>query len=164
MARTSTVQQLAHWAEIVASVAVVVSLLFLVSEVRTNTRVLERQAVLDRTAAFNTAFLEGSALPTILTKIKAVDGFEPVEQALAARYDLDYQEAVRWTRHLAVLWTVLESDFRVNGPSPALEGIAWGLLGSADNQLYWDQGAPQVTSGEFRGYVAGLRAARQQLQ
>lgn len=162
MERRSLLQELAHWAEIVASVAVVVSLLFLVTEVRTNTRVLEREAVLDRTAAFNTAFLEGLALPAILTRIKAVDGFEPVEQELAARYDLDYQEAVRWVRHLAVLWTVLESDFRVNGPSPALEGIAWRLLGSADNQLYWDQGAPQVTSGEFRGYVAGFRAARQQ--
>lgn len=159
METSTKVQQWANWAEIVASIAIVVSLAFLIMEVRYNTRILERQAVLDRTAAFNTPFLEDSPMPAILTRIKAVDGFDPVEEVFAARYELSYLEAVRWVRHLAVLWTVLEADYRVNGRSPALEAVAWSLLGSPDNQLYWDQGAPQVTSGAFRSYVSGLRAA-----
>lgn len=152
----------AQWAEIIASVAIVISLVFLILEVRYNTALLERQAVLDRTEAFNSPFLGDTVMPSILTRIKAVDGFEAMEQALVERYDLTYQEAVLWVRHLAVLWTVLEADYRVNGRTPALEGVAWSLLGSPDNQLYWDHGAPQVTSGEFRGYVAGVRAAREQ--
>ncbi|MEJ2215920.1 MAG: hypothetical protein P8099_04830 [Gemmatimonadota bacterium] len=153
-------EQWSHWAEIAASIAIFVSLIILVQEVRYNTLVLERQAVLDRAAAFNGAFLEDSPLPSILTQIKTVDGFEPLEQALVERYDLTYEQAVRWGRHLSLLWTVLEADYRTNGPSEALGGIAYSLLGSPDNQLFWDKGAPQVTSGEFRQYVTAIRAAR----
>ncbi len=78
--------------------------------------------MLDRTEAFNSPFLGDTVMPSILTRIKAVDGFEPVEQALVERYDLSYQEAVLWVRHLAVLWTVLEADYRVNGRTASLEG------------------------------------------
>lgn len=155
-------EQWAHWAEIVASIAVIVSLVFLIQEIRYNSSILERQAVMDRTEAFNAPFFEESPLPAILTKVKAVDGYEPLEQALVSRYDLTYDEAVLWGRHLSVLWTVLESDYRVKGRTPALEGVAWSLLGAPDNQLFWDAGAPQVTSGEFREYVAQLRAAREE--
>jgi len=147
----------AHWAEIGASAAVVVSLLLLVQQVRQNTVMLERQIALDRSTAFNAPFLEDSPLPDILERIKAVDGREPVEAALMARYDLDYAEAVRWVRHLALVWTALEADFIANGRSASLDGVAWALLGSPDNRLYWENGAPQVTDGDFRGYVAGLR-------
>lgn len=153
-------EQWSHWAEIMASIAIFVSLIILVQEVRYNTLVLERQAVLDRAAAFNGSFLESSPLPGILTRIKTVDGFEPLEQALVERYDLTYEQAVQWGRHLSLLWTVLEADYRTKGPSDALGAIAYGLLGSPDNQLFWDNGAPQVVSGEFRQYVAAIRAAR----
>lgn len=150
----------ANWAEIVASIAIVVSLVFLVQEVRYNTVILERQATLDRMEAFNAPFLDDSPLPSILSEIKAADGYEPLEAALVARYDLSYAEAVQWGRHLSLLWTVMEADYRANGRSPALEGVALALLAAPDNQLFWDQGAPQITSGEFRGYVAALRGGR----
>lgn len=153
-------EQWSHWAEIGASVAIFVSLIILVQEVRTNTLVMERQAVLDRAAAFNGPFLQDSPLPEILTRIKTVDGFEPLEQALVKRYNLTYEQAVQWGRHLSLLWTVLEADYRTKGPSDALGAIAYSLLGSPDNQLFWDKGAPQVLSGEFRQYVEAVRAAR----
>lgn len=57
------------------------SLVFLVQEVRYNTLVLERQAVMDRTAAFNSPFLADSSLASILVRIKRVDGYDPVETA-----------------------------------------------------------------------------------
>ncbi|MEJ2678635.1 MAG: hypothetical protein P8174_06115 [Gemmatimonadota bacterium] len=153
-------EQWSHWAEITASVAIFVSLIILVQEVRYNTLILERQAVLDRAAAFNGAFLEDSPLPSILTRIKEVDGFEPLEKALVERYDISYEQAVQWGRHLSLLWTVLEAEYHAKGPSDALGGIAYSLLGSPDNQLFWDNGGPQVMSGEFRQYVAAIRAAR----
>lgn len=156
----SGLQRWAHWAEIVASVAIVISLVFVVQEIRYNTKVLERQAVLDRAEAFDGPFLEDSPLPAILEKIKTVDGLEPVEQALVARYDLAYEEAIHWVRHLALIWTVLESDFRASGRTDDLDAVAYALLGHPDHQLYWDNGAPQVTSGPFRAYVAAIRQAR----
>lgn len=146
----------AHWAEIGASVAVVASLLFLVQQVRQNTRMLERQFALDRATAFNAPYLEDPTFPAILARIKTVDGVEAVEQAFVDRYGLEYGEAVRWVRHLALVWTVLESDYGANGRSDALEAVAASLLGSPDNRLYWEHGAPQVTSGDFRGWVASL--------
>ena len=148
----------AHWAEIGASAAVVASLLLLVQQVRQNTVMLERQIALDRATAFNAPFLDDSPLAEILGRIKAADGPEPAEEALMARYDLDYAEAARWVRHLALVWTALEADFVANGPSDPLDAVAWSLLGSPDNRLYWENGAPQVTDGGFRAYVSGLRA------
>lgn len=146
----------ANWAEIGASLAVVGSILFLVQEVRYNTVVLERQALLDRATAFNNAFLDDSPLPAIAARIKAVDGPEPAPAAFVERYDLGYDEAERWVRHLALIWTVLEADFLSNGRSRSLDAIAGGLLSFPDNRLYWERGAPQVTSDEFRTYVAAL--------
>lgn len=147
----------AHWAEIGASVAVVASLLFLVQQVRQNTLMLERQFALDRATAFNSAYLEESRLPEILARVKEVDGAEPVEVAFVQRYGLAYEDAVRWARHLALVWTVLESDFSANGRSDALDAVAWSLLRSPDNRLFWESGGPQITSPEFRTYLEGLR-------
>lgn len=158
MGESSRLEQWSHWAEIVASVAIVVSLVFVLQEVRYNTVILERQAAVDRAQAFNAPYLADSPLPAILEKVKAVDGMEPLEGALMERYGLTFQEAVQWGRHLSLLWTVLESDYRVNGHSPELAGVAVALLKSPDNQLFWDNGAPQVTDGDFFGYVAMLRA------
>jgi hypothetical protein len=160
MGNPTKLEQWAQWAEIVASVAIVVSLVFLVQEVRYNTSILERQAVLDRTAAFNDQFFEDSPLPEILSKVKAVDGPEPLEQAFVERYGLSYEEAVRWVRHLSFVWSALEADYQMNGRSQALEAVASGLLDYPDNQLFWDRGAPQIATGEFRQYVAALRSGR----
>ena len=148
---------MAHWAEIGASVAVVASLLLLGQQVRQNNLMLERQIALDRATAFNAPFLADSPLPGILQRIKEVDGPEPVEAALMTRYDLEYPEAAQWVRHLALVWTALEADFVAHGRSDPLDGVAWSLLGSPDNRLYWEHGAPQVTDGEFRAYVELLR-------
>lgn len=150
-------EQWANWAEIGASIAVVASLLLLVQQMRQNTLMLERQVALDRATAFNAPYLENAPLPEILTRIKAVDGVESVEEAFVERYDLPYEQAVQWVRHLALVWTVLESDFNANGRSGPMEAVAWSLLGQRDNQLYWENGAPQITSGEFRYYVEQLR-------
>src|SRR3990170_2301333 len=101
--------------ELVASVAVVVSLVFLMREVRVNTRAIERQAVLERAQAINAPFLTESAVPEILAKIKAVDGAEAMEQAFIERYGLSHEEASIWARYLGVIWTGIEADFLVRG-------------------------------------------------
>ena len=86
-------QDVTHWAEIIASVAVVLSLVFLTLEVRNNTRALDRQAIRDRSEALNAPFLDNSDLPAIIAAVKAVDGPEPSEQALVERYGITYEQA-----------------------------------------------------------------------
>lgn len=153
------VERWTQWAEIVASVAVVVSLVFLIQEVRYNTAVMERQAVMDRAAVVNAPFLGESQLPSIIAKIKAVDGPDPAVSAFVEQYDLSYEEAVRWTRHLSLIWIGLEADFIASGLSPRLERTTRGLLQSEDHQLFWEMGAPQVADQKFREYARSFLPA-----
>jgi hypothetical protein len=86
-------QDVAHWAEILASLAVVVSLVFLTLEIRENTISLESQAIRHRSIALNSTFARNPKIPEILAKTKAVDGPEPLEHAYVERYGLIYEEA-----------------------------------------------------------------------
>ena len=147
------VERWTQWAEIAASLAVVVSLVFLIQEVRYNTAVTERQAVMDRAAAVNAPFVDESPLASIMAKIKAVDGPDEGVSAFVDRYDLSYEEAVRWSRHLSLIWIGLEADFVASGSSPRLERTTRGLLQSKDHQVYWEFGAPQIADDDFRKYA-----------
>lgn len=153
------VERWTQWAEIAASVAVIVSLVFLIQEVRYNTAAMERQAVMDQAAAVNAPFVEESPLPSIMAKIKAVDGPDPAVSAFVDRYDLSYEEAVRWIRHLSLIWIGLEADFVASGPTARLERTTQGLLQGEDNRLFWEVGAPQVGDRDFREYVRSFLSA-----
>ncbi len=150
-------QEWAHWAEITASVAVVVSLVFLTGEVSENTLALERQAIRDRSAAINTPFLNDSQVPAILAKVKAVDGWRSLVQAYVERYSLTYEEAGIWTRYLSVVWTGLEADFILDGESLALKNRVKSLLSWPDDQMYWEYGGGQVSDASFIEYVERLQ-------
>jgi hypothetical protein len=146
----------AHWAEIIASGAVVASLVFLIFEVRDNTRVLEQQSIRDRSASLNDAFLRDPKIPAILAKIKAVDGPEPGEQAFIDRYDLTYEEAAIFGRMVAATWNGLEAEFTLNGASASLEEHMQLLMLFPDEQLSlkW---SPQLSSREFISYIEKVR-------
>ncbi len=131
-------QQWANWAEIAASVGVVVTLVFLLQEVRGNTLAIERQASLDRAASWTAPFFPSEDLPDILAKVKAVDGLNPGYQALVDRYDLTVEESILWDRHLASIWVRLETEYLYDGPSEGLERTVKGLLSNLDNQVYWE--------------------------
>lgn len=148
-----------QWVEIAASLAVVVSLVFLIQQVRYNTAVMERQAVMDNAAAVNAAFVDESPLASIMSKIKAVDGPDEGVSAFVDRYDLSYEEAVRWSRHLSLIWIGLEADFMAGGSSTRLERTTRGLLQSKDHQLFWEFGAPQVADEDFRRYARSFLPA-----
>jgi hypothetical protein len=149
-------QEWAHFAEITASIAVVVSLIFLTMEVGKNTRVMERQSLRDRSAALSAPFFDTSRLPTILTKIKAVDGIESLEQAYIDRYNLTHDEAGIWTRYQAVLWSRLEADFVADGATPALEAYIKALLSYPDVELSW-KARWGVSDAKFIEYVERLQ-------
>jgi hypothetical protein len=157
-------QQAAQWTEISASIAVVATLVFLVQEVRQNTRELRFQADQVRGEMLSDPFFEAPELAAVLAKIKAVDGPDPLPQALVKRYDLSYEEAELWSRHLYAVWQNLEADFRSNGPSEKLRAWIVMLLESPDQQLYWQEITPSDESSflhgsGFRMWVDGLQPA-----
>ena len=151
-------EQWAHWAEIVSSVAVVATLVFLVQEVRGNTQALERQITLDRVATVNGPFFEAPELAAVMVKIKDMDGPLPGPQAYQERYGLTPEQAVLWDRHLMLLWMGLEADW-LHGETP-VEVEAWvrDLLKTEDNRLYWTANS-SWHSPAFRSMVDRIAAA-----
>jgi hypothetical protein len=150
-------QEWAHWAEIVSSVAVVGTLLFLIREVRGNTQALDRQITMDRVSTVNNPFFTAPELASILVKIKAVDGPLPGPKAYAERYPLTPEEAVLWDRHLTLLWMGLEADYRYGETGGEVEAWVRDLLTHADNRLYWE--ANRMWHGpEFRALVDRIAA------
>ena len=146
-----------RWAEVGANVGVVVTLIFLATEVRRNTRILEREAVLEWSRAMGDPFLENPALAEILADVKAIDGWgDTFVPAFAERYDTSIENAIVWSRLLVMVWLGLEADFSVSGPSQDLEHRIRYLLSVPDNQLLWEK-SDDVFTPEFQAYVQGLR-------
>lgn len=151
--------RVAPWAEVLANLGVIVSLLFFVREVQDNTQTLRIQAAEERAAALSRPILTNPGLADILAKIKTVDGYEPNAVAFVKRYDLTYAEAVIWIRHLGEMWSGLEAEYAQLGPSQQLEQRIRQLLAVPDQALWFDTGAPDWYLGnEFRTYATSLRA------
>lgn len=136
--------ELAQWAELVASVAIIATLIVLVFEVQGNTAALERQAMLDRANAIGSPFFEDPRLASASAKVRAVDGANPVQSALSERYGLTDDEALVWARHLAVIWEGINADFEFFGDTPELRSYVNQLLMSEDVAFVWDyrEGVP----------------------
>jgi len=151
-------KQIANWAEIIASAAVVASLVFLIFEIRENTRALDRQAIRDQSTILNAPFVRDPKIPAILAKVKEIDGPEPGEQALIDRYGMSYEEAAIYGRYVSTNFNELEAEFALSGASPRLQERIQLLLSFPDVQLAlkW---APQLSSEEFIEYVDELRDA-----
>jgi len=124
------------WAELLSSIAVVVTLVVLVFEVRATNVALERQAAMDRVSGFTDAFFEAPVLADVLAKIKAVDGTDPIADELMARYGLTSPEAIIWGRHLWVVWSGIEADFMIRGDQPEIRSMVAILKASPDNEIY----------------------------
>lgn len=155
-------QKWAAWTEIVASVAVVITLVFLIYEVRQNTAAIERQTYLDRQARLIDPYLESPEFRTIYTKIKKKDGRERQVETFVNTYGLTDAEAVYWVRHLDENWTGLEADFIQFGPNEVFDNLIIGVLSFPDAALYWRNASESSQfSGEFKDYVESLRRTGQ---
>jgi hypothetical protein len=152
-------QSWAHWSEITASFAVVVTLIFLLVEVGNNTRAIERQANMDRSASISASFLTTPDLAAILAKVKAVDGLPLLTQAFSERYDLSVEQSILWVRHLDTIWMGLEGDYLHSGPSDLLDIIVEDLVSYPDEQMYLEH-VDALFTADFKLYVESIRAAR----
>jgi len=153
-------QKWTAWTEVVASITVVITLVFLIYEVRQNTAAIERQTYLDRQTRLIDPYLNSAEFRSVYSKIKSKDGREPRVQAFVDRYGLTYEEAVYWVRHLDENWRGLEADFTHYGPSAELDALTVGLLSFPDALLYWESALESGNfSDAFRKHVESLRQA-----
>lgn len=141
--------------EVVVGLSVLVSLIVLIVEVRTNTRAIERQSDLDYIDAVTQPYIDDVQMGEVLAKIKAVDGREPTVAALMAAYELSDVEAAAWGRFLYRTWFGVEADFRYGGREMVEESVRL-LLPYPDAEIYWETIGP-FHSPEFRALVDELR-------
>lgn len=97
------IEKVSSWAELLASIAVVVTLVVLVFEVRSTNVALERQAAMDRAAALTAPFLDHPMLSDILAKIKAVDGSDQIPAAQFLEYNRYRQSFVDFVNQVEPL-------------------------------------------------------------
>ena len=99
------------WMELIVGVSVIISLIVLIIEVRTNTHALERQSRMDYLNGITQPYIDDVSMGRVLSKVKAVDGRDENVLAFMAAYDLDEVEAAAWTRHLYNIWGGIEADY-----------------------------------------------------
>jgi hypothetical protein len=150
-------QSWARWIEIIANIAVVASVLFLSLEIRKNTKVIQAQSINDRSAAINKPFINSPLIPSILEKIKNVDGPEPGENVLMERYGVSYQEASIWGRYLSSILSGLEAEYLRDGPTQSLQERIQLLFLFPDFYLNYDSGHPQNQHSGFIDYIEEVR-------
>ena len=108
-------------AEIVASVAVVVTLAILIAQIRESNLIEQRESAI-RAAEWDAAvFLQSETLAETISKIKTVDGIEEGIQKFMDRYDTSYQEAAAWNRYLVLNWRGMHAEYLHHGRSESLD-------------------------------------------
>lgn len=143
-------KKLALTAEVVASFAVIISLILLLLEVRGNTLAMERQTEMAHYNSLFTAFIEPTALMSAMTKIKAVDGIEADIEAFIATYDMSETEATAWSRFQLLIWAGMQQSFIYDGPSDRLAKEIRQLLRFPDIVLFLKHNPP---SEAFMSYI-----------
>ena len=150
--------------EIIGALAVVLTLAYLAIQVRQNTRMMQREAHLDRVRHVADPLIESPRrLIEILGKISAKDGSrEPVTLAFMEAFDLEYDEAIPFLRYLHRLWFGYEADYLFTGRSDHLDKIIPAMLTFPNCKLFWQYEKEWLFSPEFVAYVDGL-AEKEQL-
>jgi hypothetical protein len=142
--------------ELVVGLSVVVSLVVLIAEVRTNTRAIERQSRMEYASSMTQPYMDGVSMGDVLAKVKAVDGREPTVAALMDAYGLTDVEAAAWNRFLFRAWQGMDADFRYGGRELVEETLR-RMLPYPDAEIYWET-ARGWHSPEFQALVDEIRA------
>ena len=137
-------KKLSDWAsiaEIVSGIAIVVTIVVLIVEVRSNSGMLARQMELERVDRNNILFINSLVLPAIHEKIKAVDSefVNAATTAFMGQYNLSFTEAEQWVRFQTQRWRQFEADF-LFGDVESNQFFAF-VLSNPDNALYWEHSA-----------------------
>jgi hypothetical protein len=139
--------------ELVAAVAVILTLLYLARQIREGSESQVRGMRNRHEDAVSGDLIGSSDLARILTKIKDVDGHSPLVKAFVERYDLSYEDANRWVRYLMRMWFGMHTDYKFGVSDDA--GIRAAFY-YPDQALFWRH-AKAAFSADFVAHVETLR-------
>lgn len=146
----------AHIAEITSGIAIVVTIIVLIFEVRTNNSLLERQLNMERIERSEGIF-ESEHLPRIFGQMREVEPGIASNQAqvFMERFGLSFPDADRVTRYYRTIWQSFEADFTSGNTYPRMERTIQRFLRLPDHALYWDSGMTN-RDPEFVDFVESL--------
>ena len=143
----------AHASEVFGSIAIVISLVILILEVRSNTLVQQQQMQLDRGLNFTDTFLGSPELADIYAKVKAIDGIEPLAGAYVERYELTPAEGVLWSRLVQRTLFTWQSQYLFGGPSEELQSEIRAVFKYPDIRIAYEINEDGLLGPEFIEYV-----------
>lgn len=145
-------------AEITASIAVVVTLVLLILQMR-ESDALERVQNSVRMAQWDAqVFVQSDQLPIIAAKIETARNHDYLVE-FRKRYDLSVEEAGIWNRWLLLLWKGLEAEFLSTGPSERLADRIRAMAAYEDQRMLilpWVTSSNVLFVDEFSKYVDRL--------
>jgi hypothetical protein len=150
----------AHASEIFGAIAIVISLVILIFEVRNNTAIQQQQMQIDRALNFTDTFLNAPHLADIYAKVKAVDGIEPLAGAYVERYSLTPAEAVLWSRMVQRTLFTWQAQYLFSGPTEDLESEIRNVFKYVDLQMAYDINEDELLGPEFIEYVNSIVGRR----
>ena len=146
-------------AEVISAVAILVTLVILVIDVRFNSRLLERQLFLDRVDRLY--FGASNEMLEIYEKMRAVeaDSDSAHIQEFMSRYDFTYLEAQRWSSYAWRTWKTYEADYFLDDTGfSGLEENIRGSLRDPGLALYLEL-RPNLFDYRFVEFVEELKSA-----
>jgi len=151
-----TLEKWAHASEVFGSIAIVISLVFLIHEVRNNTLTQERQMLEDRYSNYTDTILDSPELGDIYAKVKAIDGIEPLAGAYVERYQLTPSEAVRWARMVSRTLWMWQAQYLFSGSTEELQNEIRAVFEYPDLRLAYEINEDSLLTPAFIEYVNSI--------
>jgi hypothetical protein len=140
-------------AEIVGGAAVLLTVIFVLIELRANSALLERQIALERDNRDMQTVLESETLLRLISRIDEVDGtVSPAKTAIMERYDFDPVDAEHVLRYYRRQWAGYEVDFEA-GATDELRRRLSLMLRFPDQRLYWEFEGQNPPDSDFARFV-----------
>ena len=149
-------QKITLLTEMIGGVAVLLTLIILIVEVRENTEASRRANLIQLTTAPLNAYLDNPDVQAISSKI--ADGAEgsrlPTE--LQDEFGLTHEEAHLYARYLGYTWRIRESEYLFGNSEPAVfrQNMIF-YLNNPEDKVYWEYGQAPYHP-EFRAYIDGI--------
>ena len=144
----------AHIAEIVSGLAIVVTIVVLIFELRANSTLLERQIELDRIERGRLA-QESPELAAVMAKLRMANGPGPAHGLFMEEYDLTYEEADLFIRFARSQMQGFQADF-LFGQTGELNELIPTLFSMPEVQMFWEQ-TSRGYDPEFIEFVESVR-------
>ena len=157
MMTTNKLQKWTVSAEILGGIAILVTLIVLILEVRENTETNRRTNMIQLTTAPVNAYLSNPNIQSVSNKVSEAGRASPVIDIFQTEFNLTYEEARLYSSYMGYSWRIRESEYLYGTTEPELfrENIKLYLRAIGD-RVYWENNGHVFYHPGFRSYVENL--------